>query len=859
MKREIRCRLFLITVLVFVAAFTQRAVAVDFTIRVLALTGDPAPGGGSFSLMDEVTTNKRGDNFFTADTSSGQGLFAVDQFGVSLLSRTVTSFGQSVPSNPAALGYTEIPCPFVPELCAAIAQQNQQIFQSPQGDPVVCDRPRTTTFDMPYVNGRFIVNDNRDIFSGGALIKSGTFYDPWSCLHQDIMRRINTGLPFNPAGIQTRGMTNSGTIYGFYDPQNGSFFNDNIAVPLFFENFTGQTIISDVVGTMIAPGLAIKTIGGPMRMNDNGQLLIYDTFGVSLAFFDGSSWVPVNSPGTPAIGGRHFIGGGGDFNSLELNENGQISFVGRSLDANSNLYTGLYRREANGQLTALAEVPNPFYAINLKSMRMNDRGEVVAVVGFSAIGPDLIYFDATGLQSKVAGFDTPIPGGLRIAQIKTATVSEKGEVLFVASLSNGQRGVFIASQNPSVALAASIEGRAEEPTQITQGQTKIARIPLGSTLRLKIQREDGTPVPSTFSLGAAVVNPAVPAATLFKNNVVIMFDRDAIGSQKDFRAVHKGTVTLNIVPTDTTIAPVTVSIQVVNPERLGSQQNQFDDLFIEFGHRRGIPPQILKGVARREGGANFNPRAYRYEPLTIDYLLVSRAQDIRQQFSYSRYRLRTSDGLSQGASLLADDISPRSIYYLKRAGVLRGITATDELVSALEIFQQNDSLFGMKDASVPNQRWGSPGVTNRALLDSFIAQPNLLNFTAQTTIAASYGIMQLLYTTAIRPMGWTGIKTAGACDIDPTDCNPSYLFDLPQNISIGGGSVVLASEFLRRGFVRYNPTVSLNDPAYLSNTNLDQNYVDMFQIYNLKPQYGTDILNQYAPLFPPVFTGIILQ
>ena len=108
-------------------------------------------------------------------------------------------------------------------------------------------------------------------------------------------------------------------------------------------------------------------------------------------------------------------------------------------------------------------------------------------------------------------------------------------------------------------------------------------------------------------------------------------------------------------------------------------------------------------------------------------------------------------------------------------------------------------------------------------------------------------------------MGWPGVKATGACDIDPTDCNPSYLFDFPQNIPIGGGSVALASDFLRRGFVRYNSSVSLVDPVYLSNTNLDQDYIDMFQIYNLNPQYGTDILRQYSPMFPPSFTGNIFQ
>jgi hypothetical protein len=96
----------------------------------------------------------------------------------------------------------------------------------------------------------------------------------------------------------------------------------------------------------------------------------------------------------------------------------------------------------------------------------------------------------------------------------------------------------------------------------------------------------------------------------------------------------------------------------------------------------------------------------------------------------------------------------------------------------------------------------------RARVRALLADPAEVDFTAQTTIAASYGLMQVMYTTAIRPMGWTGLKVTPACD--PTDCNPRYLFDIPANLQLGGGSIEIASSLLRKGFIENNRGVSLN-------------------------------------------------
>jgi hypothetical protein len=651
--------------------------------------------------------------------------------------------------------------------------------------------------------------------------------------------------------VRLSGMTNNGVIYGFVDRNRFGSSLDTDDNPIFFMDSSGMTIFGGIVGSTIG-GASVGQLES-IRMNDSGHILLrFNTpGGAGLALLTENGWILFVAPGSPGPGGRQFARA----SSLQLNEAGQVLIMGVTIDSNGAIWTGLYRREPDGALVTLTEERSNLFSTNLRSTAMNDRGEVAAVISGPFFSAGLFYLNSAGTQTRIAGVDSVLPGGFRISSINWATINGKGEVIFVASLSNGQMGVFIASPISATTVAGSIEGRSEELTTVTPGQTKIARVPLGSTLRLKFQKEDGTPLPSTFSLGTAVINPSIPTPTLFPNHVLIEFDRDSVSSQKDFRAVHLGNVALTIMPTDTAVAPITVSIQVVRPLQLGSLQTQFDDIFVEFGHQRGITPQLLKGLARRESGPNFRADAYRYEPFR-DFFDISVGQNLLSQLPYSRYRLATADGLSQGQNLLSADISPRSLYFIKREGTLRKISDTDVFVSALEILQQNDSLLGVKDPSVPDQNWSARTSLNTRNL--FMAQPNLLNFTAQTTLSASYGVMQLLYSTAIRPVGWTGLKVAGVCYSDPTDCNPSYLFDLPDNTLRGGGTVALASDYVRRKFIDNNPSISTSNPAYLGPPNLDQDYKNALKSYNLDPSYPSEVVD-LSNRFLPVASGGIFQ
>jgi len=366
-----------------------------------------------------------------------------------------------------------------------------------------------------------------------------------------------------------------------------------------------------------------------------------------------------------------------------------------------------------------------------------------------------------------------------------------------------------------------------------------ASIPLGSQFFIQLAKAGSTgsavPVPADFVLGTASISPAITGATLFPNSVVLEFDANSANDTKDFRAVHLGAVTLTITPSDPSLNPVTVNITVIQPASLGSTHNDIDAALFDFGNRRGIPPHFLKGQIQRE--SDFDPQSYRYEPLSVDMRSISAGANLRTQSPYSLYRMATSDGLAQGANILPDDISPRSIYDIARGGVTRTIVDTDQFVSAADVYNENDG----------TQNWSS---NSPARARRVAANPTLLDFTAQTPIAASYGFLQILYTTAIAPMRWRGINGSR---------NPSFLFDTDAHLSAGGGSLDAGSGYLRRIFGRANPTINLPSPAFTAPTDFTAAFRRAFNMYNHKSTtggYGAAVIGNAASFSPVPATSI---
>jgi hypothetical protein len=176
-------------------------------------------------------------------------------------------------------------------------------------------------------------------------------------------------------------------------------------------------------------------------------------------------------------------------------------------------------------------------------------------------------------------------------------------------------------------------------------------------------------------------------------------------------------------------------------------------------------------------------------------IFVSDLGDVRSDEPWKHYRMATSDGLSKGDLLLDlnqgttysadDDVSPRKTYKVPRGpnGSSRNLEPIDvcpaACVSAGEIYKANDA----------KQRWSkfaNPATFNKNDPGDLA---NLDSFTAQTPLAASYGLMQTMYAVATE-YGWT---------TDDGRQNPSLLFDKPENWAVGGGSLSIGTfEFYKR-------------------------------------------------------------
>lgn len=387
-----------------------------------------------------------------------------------------------------------------------------------------------------------------------------------------------------------------------------------------------------------------------------------------------------------------------------------------------------------------------------------------------------------------------------------------------------------------------LDGTAQETKHLGTTTTAYAQVPLGLELKLGLLN-NGQATNGQYTLAPAAIS-GLANPTLYPTNVVLEYDRGTSSATKTFRAVHIGTQTLYINPGPNT--PVlNVTVAVIDPGALGNDNVQYDPMIVAWGNRRGILPHVLKGLMLKETG--FNPMSYRYEPLNPDtgdlYLNFKNYQ--LEDEPYEHYRMATAAGLAKGDLQLDlntgatyindDDVSPRKV--LRRANGQR-LTPLDvcpaRCVSAKELLLANDGWVNWTDYA-----------------DFDPSDPKALasiDFTAQTPLAASYGLMQEMYVVAAE-FGWSTIDGRQ---------NPSLLFDTPANVAIGGGSMAIGT---REFYKRYRSCRTgdwATDPGFDSSDAFRDMIIDALNFYNHgnKPSnqsYGSDIWSfsqQYMPSHP---------
>jgi len=192
---------------------------------------------------------------------------------------------------------------------------------------------------------------------------------------------------------------------------------------------------------------------------------------------------------------------------------------------------------------------------------------------------------------------------------------------------------------------------------------------------------------------------------------------------------------------------------------------------------RGIPPQILKAQIQKE--SNFREDAFRYEPLTSDFAEVSttfltESGDLRIQKPFAAYHVQTFADSEDAALPQGTGLKPVEIGLRNRFSVLTDASGNPivDFNGVLGLASVNvepitpvDPPISMENILIVNEQnnhWicsPSPVVCTDTIFDYLDFRDANNPFTAQTVIAASFGLMQMMYTTAVRSRGY--VDSAG--------------------------------------------------------------------------------------------------
>jgi hypothetical protein len=302
----------------------------------------------------------------------------------------------------------------------------------------------------------------------------------------------------------------------------------------------------------------------------------------------------------------------------------------------------------------------------------------------------------------------------------------------------------------------------------------------------------GTLVPGTYTSGAATLARSIDDAALFRERVLYQFNAIAPGSAQ-FLAVHLGSVTIAVTPADNSLqGGRQITIQVEAPSHLGTEGADVDEDVVNTADRTGVPPQFIKAQVWQESFPKWNRLTYRYEPLAsgVGEFDVSFGMNLRTVLPYANYRLATAldlrnAQLSAGDLLSTADIAVRSNLFVGcdqsgQNGIQLGGLTNPSNPSIYEIFRCNDH-------GGSRMNW-SNRLSGRALQSRLAAIRSTPLTTAQTALAASYGLLQTTAVVALERSWWRGSDGSR---------NPSLLFDTPETVALESNSLLLGTRIVR--------------------------------------------------------------
>ncbi len=312
---------------------------------------------------------------------------------------------------------------------------------------------------------------------------------------------------------------------------------------------------------------------------------------------------------------------------------------------------------------------------------------------------------------------------------------------------------------------------------------------------------------------------------LFPNNIGVFFDSQTESSSKDFLSVHlgKGEIIATAIVNGEPVQAVK-NITVVEPGRLGTTYNQYDSEIITAANDTGILPQYIKSHIYKESYPKFNPKSYRYEP-GYDFETM---QAKKTEAPYSKY------ALEDGAEVNEANKAPRNKYSIDTNWVfpqeshtpdIRKIQDADNGILCSNIFYNND-------AANVKQNWSVASSKAIAKIEKHWSTKKE-DFTAQTIIASSYGLLQMMYDVAVDE-GQFG------------EHDPIGLFDPEKQLKVAGQMYVF----------RFNNWKKPRPPIYYPDNYMDENqwkeeWTNLFQKWNSAEKgYGEKVIEQAKEFLP---------
>ncbi len=362
-------------------------------IRALLLTGQRAPGGGTYTEFSDPSINNHGDLVFGALTTSPQahaGLYLLAEGRL----RSLVASGQPAPTGGVFRAFNDV----------VLNDRGTLVFLG-----------RTTDSAVP--EGLYLARGGRSlpIFAAGQAAPTGGVFTDFAnptINAQDVVAYVGRTTGPGMEGIFTtsEGTTTAAVMGGQAAPTGGAFefFLDGTPA----ENNRGQ--IAFVASTTAHSTQGVYVLAG----------------GRAVPVVTTDDTAPVGGPFT-------------EFGFVMLSDAGTVGFVGRT--ARSTTREALY---VTGRAT-LVTLARQGQAVaggvltTFTNATMNAEEEIVFEPGTPNPIPRAIYVTTRAGVRPVSRAGDPAPAGGHFTAFSTPVLNDRGQVAFVAETDDGRHGIYL--------------------------------------------------------------------------------------------------------------------------------------------------------------------------------------------------------------------------------------------------------------------------------------------------------------------------------------------------------------------------------------------------------------------------------